>query len=133
MNFLLYYIYRYPQLLETVIKTVTKNEEMVSSSGLTAFDLFFRKVRWLYIYNRSPVLMLSGLFMKNTSDYLNHSKLLKMSYIRHFFFLTCKKNNWDKLIRTRWVIWCFSISEILHVSNELSWNPHWSFKEDYVK
>lgn len=36
--------YKYPQLLETVIKTVTKNEEMVSSSGLTAFDLFFRKV-----------------------------------------------------------------------------------------
>ncbi|XKL69512.1 hypothetical protein PGB90_007281 [Kerria lacca] len=35
---------KYPQLLDTVIKDVVKNEDVISSSNLTAYDLFYRKV-----------------------------------------------------------------------------------------
>ena len=37
-------------MFETVIKAVVKGEDMVSSSGLTAFDLFYRKVEISNLY-----------------------------------------------------------------------------------
>lgn len=43
-----FFFFRHPHLLESVIKDVVKKEDMESSSSLTAFDLFYRKVYLIF-------------------------------------------------------------------------------------
>lgn len=41
-----FFSYRYPQILEAVVKEVVKQNDMNPVGGLTVYDLFYRKVRF---------------------------------------------------------------------------------------